>query len=403
MIETFDKLKKIKFHDLKSLEGCYEILESNENIKSVQFYHCFFKKDEMKHFISKILGKESNFIFEEKPLGMSLLFDNFDEGKHFDLYDNLKFKKMKQGKLEHLFKNFQFHSVHIQSDLIHDFIELFESFPLEKISLSFNNFDEVFGIRLLQNIKKFKNLKNLSISDNFITNKSVANLCNYDQLDSKLAKLILNNTYVTYNGLKDLFNYLSNSNCNLEHLDISKNDLKHESSDILASFFKIKSKVKILNLMDCTLDLNERFFESLSKNTNVTDLNISLNGKLNEESFNSCLELNNTLKKIHLSYLDFDFLKLNKFSKNRTLEYIDLSHCHLNNESIKRIEEIFTQREHNKLIYPKINLSDNYITSEFIESFKYKKLDSYLIFNKVIQKFEPCEDVSKCGIFTDFN
>lgn len=402
MIEKLENIKKIKFHDLKSLDGCFEILNSNEGIESFQFYYCFFKKEETKHFLSRILGKDSSFTYEEKPLGMSLLFDDFKEEKSFDLYDNLKIKKTKIGKLENSFKNIQFHSMAIYSDLFSNFQELFDSYPVEKLSFSFNNFDEQFGVQLLSHIKNLKFLRNFTISDSYINNKSMEGLCKDNNFDQNLKKLTISNTNISGNGIKKLLELISNENCQLEYLDISKNELKPESTSIIADFLNRKCNIKTLNLMDCLIDLNEEFFTSLSSNKNIQDLNISMNGILHEESFSKCLEVNNTLKRLHMTYIDFEFRLVKGFSKNNTFEFIDLSNCHLKNDSIPQIEEIFLSRLEKSFKLPFINLTDNYLTKDKVETLKTHNIDQYLIFNKAIQSYETCEDVSRCGVFTDY-
>eukprot|EP01080_Neovahlkampfia_damariscottae_P011789 gene11789-5126_t len=381
LILSLENIKEIRFHNFKSISKPLEILKYKTNIKSVKFFHCFFSALDLDVLSIFLVGKKTTKYqteqqrFQFKPFSISLLDDieeeieeddedDFDD-IYGDIYQDTTPIKINENPLE--LKELEFSSVPLDNGLeyISEIIGNLKS--LEIIKFSYNQIKQnETSIMFIKSIKDNQNLKEISITENFMDDILLDEFSSGTIMKS-LKKLSFSNNMITNIGINSMLNLLKMEDCDIENLDLSANFIGNENSlKLISQNFE---KLKILNLSSCGIDLGlnfpifDLFFEELSKNTTLEVLSLSGNSMINPISLSTFFSNNNTLKSLDISDCTVNFTSQLEKSivENNSLEFLNLSECRLGDENGKFICKVLEKIKQKF----SINISDNSFTDEF--------------------------------------
>ena len=224
-----------------------------------------------------------------------------------------------------------------------------KNLSIRSLSLSNNNITSIGLINLTECLKNNNTLTSFDISENKINYKGIKFLMK-SLKDTKINKLSLSKCDLNRKVFKFFFDYLKTINL----LNLSGNDLEHDSCTLLYYFLKDEANgsLQTLILNQCNIDTTGLFWicSGMKKNKTLKTLRLSSNNFADEGAKNISIFL----------------------EKNKTLIELDLSHNRITDDGLKTIFLSITGRSYLKLL----NISSNVfsdLTSTSIAEFLFNR------------------------------
>ena len=202
---------------------------------------------------------------------------------------------------------------------------------------------------LLEGMKNLKNLTELDISSNKISNEAAEALASILSCNISLQTLKIEGCSLQTEGAVDIFNAIT-THSHLTYLDISYNGISNEAAKALASILSCNISLQTLKIERCSLQTEGAvdIFNATTTHSHLTYLDISSNNISNEaaKALASILSCNISLQTLKIERCSLQTEGavdiFNAITTHSRLTYLDISSNDISNEAAKALASILS-------------------------------------------------------------